>query len=123
MVISIPFAHPKSQERQSNMVTFGTHPIEGMGVFQTGSRGKERARGETASPKLRKDKVWDDQWMLGEEPCFLEASLEIGRVSAGTIQRAGTMLLVHAASLAFSTEVPGQRCGEVGEDTIVMPDR
>lgn len=43
--------------------------------------------------------------MLGEEPCFLGASLESGRVSAGTIQRAGTMLLVHAASMAFTTEV------------------
>ena len=46
MVIGIPVAHPKSQERQNNMVTFGTHPTEGMGVFQTGSRWKERARGE-----------------------------------------------------------------------------
>ena len=33
MVIGIPFAHPKSQERQNNMVTFGTDPTEGMGVF------------------------------------------------------------------------------------------
>lgn len=43
--------------------------------------------------------------MLGEEPGFLGASLEIGRISAGTIQRAGTMLLVHMASLVQAKDV------------------
>ena len=43
--------------------------------------------------------------MLGEEPGFLGASLETGRVSAGTIQRAGTMLLVHVASLVHAKDV------------------
>lgn len=57
------------------------------------------------SPKLRRDKVWDGQRVLGEEPGFLGASLEIGRVSAGTIQRAGTMLLVHVASLVQAKDV------------------
>lgn len=60
--------------------------------------------------------------MLGEEPCFLGASLESGGVSAGTTQRAGTMLLVHAASLAFTTEVQAKDVEGWVKTPILMPD-
>lgn len=49
MVIGIPFAHPKSQERQNNMVTLEPTQQRGWECFRQEAEGK-RELGERESP-------------------------------------------------------------------------
>lgn len=70
--------------------------------------------GRESPPNLEGDEVWEDQWVVGKEPCFMEASIEIGGTSAHTnaVREQGIVTGLQGWG-------PGHRYGEVGGETSV----